>query len=149
MPRFCVALEELPPVDSPARLFVEHPPGGEGPGRHERRIPLRLGEPSTTSTGRGHEQPTISNGILITLLHHPRKSPVQRRHTLPSFGEILELELGLVFFGPDPSESHAPDVILLPTSPDGIGIRHAQILVELRPALGPPLVGARELRLLP
>src|SRR5215203_4120661 len=43
----CTAPEELPPVDGPARLFVEHPPAGEGPGRHERRIPLRLGNPST------------------------------------------------------------------------------------------------------
>src|SRR5215217_6657751 len=47
MVRLCTAPEELPPVDGPARLFVEHPPAGEGPGRHERRIPLRPGNPST------------------------------------------------------------------------------------------------------
>src|SRR5215208_4288666 len=95
--------------------------------------------PSTTSTGRGHEQPTISNGILITLLPH----------TSFSFGEVLELELGLVLLRPGPSEGHAPNVVFLPTLLGSIRIRHLQIPVELPSALGPPLVGFCERRLLP
>src|SRR5919112_2899163 len=127
MPRFCVALEELPPVDSPARLFVEHPPGGEGPGRHERRIPLRLGDPSAVHhfDGTGPRAANDLEGDPNHSLASPRRSPVRRLRTSPSFGEVLELEFGLVFLRPDPSEGPAPDVILLPTSPDGIGIRHA------------------------
>jgi hypothetical protein len=77
--------------------------------------------PSTTSTGRGHEQPTISNGILITLLPH----------TSFSFGEVLELELCLVLLRPDPSEGHTPDVVFLPIQLGGIRIWHLQILIEL------------------
>src|SRR5215212_89698 len=101
--------------------------------------------PSTTSTGRGHEQPTISNGILITFL-----PPVsRRRHTSPLFGEVLESELGLVFLGADPSEGHAPDVILLPAPLLSLRRRHLQFSVELPPALGPPLVGVFKFRLLP
>src|SRR5215217_2320308 len=43
--------------------------------------------PSTTSTGRGHEQPTMSNGILITLL--PPVSSVRQPSTSTlSYAEI-------------------------------------------------------------
>src|SRR5215212_4060235 len=92
--------------------------------------------PSTNSTARGHEQPTISNGILIALL--PPVSSVRQespRSTSPFFCEILELELGLMFLCPDPSERHTSNVVLLPTPLGGIRIWHLQILVELPPAL--------------
>src|SRR5215217_9537644 len=73
MPGLRTAPEKLPPVDGPARLFVEHPPAGEGPGRHERRIPLRLGDPSTVHHFDG-TRPRAANDFEWDR-HHALASP--------------------------------------------------------------------------
>src|SRR5215216_2775087 len=93
MVRLCIAPEELPPVDGPARLFVEHPPAGEGPGRHERRIPLRLGNPSTVHHFNG-TRPRAANDFEWDP-HHPLASCEQCSATI-RLGSILRHALAFI-----------------------------------------------------
>src|SRR5215210_3921545 len=93
MVRLCTAPEELPPVDGPARLFVEHLPAREGPGRHERRIPLRLGNPSTVHHFDG-TRPRAANDFEWDP-HHPLASCEQCSPTI-RLGSILRHALAFI-----------------------------------------------------
>src|SRR5215213_378796 len=83
-----------------------------------------------------------------------RESRRQRRQCVPLrtykslfFDEVLELELGLVLFGADPSGSGSLDVVFLPAPLYGLRFRVLEVAVELRAAFGPLPVGASYLRL--
>src|SRR5215212_866107 len=93
--RLCTALEKLPPIDGPARSFVEHPPAGDGPGRHERRIPLRLGDPSTVHHFDG-SGPRTANDFEWDPHHalaSPRKSLCDDGTPYPRLAKSLSLSL--------------------------------------------------------
>src|SRR5918995_7478675 len=93
MVRLCTPPEELPPVDGPARLFVELPPTGEGTGRHERRIPLRLGNPSTVRHFDG-TRPRAANDFERDP-HHPL-APCEQSSATIRLGSILRHALAFI-----------------------------------------------------